>query len=74
MPNWCMNKLTVSHEDKSMVDKLEKAYRNDWAIETFYPTPRDPGDPTMMMGEGKAMSKDDKPSNNWYLWLSLIHI
>jgi len=68
MPNWCMNKLTVSHEDKSMLDKLEKAYRNDWTIETFYPTPRDPGDPTMMMGEGKPMSKDDSPNNNWYLW------
>ena len=68
MPNWCMNKLTVSHEDKVMIDKFEKAYRNDWTIETFYPTPRDPGDPTMMMGEGKAMSKDDKPNNNWYLW------
>ena len=68
MPNWCMNKLTVTHEDKTMIDRFEKAYRNDWTIETFYPTPRDPGDPTMMMGEGKAMSKDDNPNNNWYLW------
>jgi hypothetical protein len=63
-----MNKLTVTHEDKSMLDKFEKAYRNDWTIETFYPTPRDPGDPTMMMGEDKAMSKDDNVNNNWYLW------
>ena len=53
MPNWCMNKLTVTHEDKSMLDKFEKAYRDDWTIETFYPTPRDPSDPTMMIGEGK---------------------
>ena len=68
MPNWCMNKLTVTHEDKSMIDRFEKAYRDDWVIETFYPTPRDPGDPTMMMGEGKPMSKDDNPNNNWYLW------
>jgi hypothetical protein len=63
-----MNKLTVTHEDKSMLDKFEKAYRNDWTIETFYPTPRDPSDPTMMMGENKAMSKDDNVNNNWYLW------
>ena len=68
MPNWCMNKLTVTHEDKSMLDKFEKAYRNDWTIETFYPTPRDPGDPTMMMGEGKAINKDDTANNNWLLW------
>ena len=63
-----MNKLTVTHEDTSMLDKFEKAYRNDWTIETFYPTPRDPSDPTMMMGEDKAMSKDDNVNNNWYLW------
>ena len=68
MPNWCMNKLTVTHENMSMLDKFEKAYRNDWTIETFYPTPREPGDPTMMMGEDKAMSKDDDVNNNWYLW------
>tara|TARA_Y100000385_G_scaffold114083_1_gene118373 strand:+ start:273 stop:773 length:501 start_codon:yes stop_codon:yes gene_type:complete len=63
-----MNKLTVTHENMSMLDKFEKAYRNDWTIETFYPTPREPGDPTMMMGEDKAMSKDDDVNNNWYLW------
>ena len=68
MPNWCINKLTIKHDDKSMLDKFEKAYRDDWTIETFYPTPRDPGDPTMMMGEGKAMSKNDNVNTSWYLW------
>jgi len=68
MPNWCINKLTITHDDKSMLDKFEKAYRDDWTIETFYPTPRDPGDPTMMMGEGKAMSKNDNVNTSWYLW------
>tara|TARA_B100001094_G_scaffold152016_1_gene147140 strand:+ start:313 stop:837 length:525 start_codon:yes stop_codon:yes gene_type:complete len=68
MPNWCMNKLTITHEDKSMLDKFEKAYRDDWTIETFYPTPRDPNDPTRMMGENESISKNDTPDNNWYLW------
>ena len=68
MPNWCMNKLTVIHEDRSMLDKFEKAYRDDWTIETFYPTPRDPNDPTRMMGENESISKNDTPDNNWYLW------
>ena len=27
MPNWCINKLTIRHDDKSMLDKFEKAYR-----------------------------------------------
>ena len=54
MPNWCLNKLTVTHEDKTMLDKLEKAYRDDWTIETFLPTPRDPNDPTKLIGEGES--------------------
>jgi len=68
MPNWCLNKLTVEHEDKAMIDKFEKAYRRDWTIETFYPTPRDPSDPTKLMGEGNSFSDKDDATNNWYLW------
>ena len=68
MPNWCMNKLTIKHDDKSMLDKFEKAYRSDWTIETFYPTPRDPGDPTKLMGEGRSFSDKDNVNNCWYLW------
>ena len=49
MPNWCMNKLTISHPEQDMIRKFEKAYRDDWTIETFYPTPRDPSDPTKLM-------------------------
>ena len=59
MPNWCINKLTITHDDKSMLDKFEKAYRDDWTIETFYPTPRDPGDPTKLIGEGRSYSEQD---------------
>tara|TARA_B100002019_G_scaffold289820_1_gene306235 strand:+ start:804 stop:1331 length:528 start_codon:yes stop_codon:yes gene_type:complete len=68
MPNWCLNKLTVEHEDKAMIDKFEKAYRRDWTIETFLPTPRDPSDPTKLMGEGSSFSDKDDATNNWYLW------
>ena len=68
MPNWCINKLTIRHDDKSMLDKFEKAYRDDWTIETFLPTPRDPGDPTMLMGEGRSYSDKDNVNTSWYLW------
>ena len=68
MPNWCMNHLTISHKDMDMIKKFDKAYREDWTIETFYPTPRDPGDPTMLMGEGKSFSAGENATNNWYHW------
>ena len=29
MPNWCDNKLTVTHEDKAMIDRFVNAYMND---------------------------------------------
>ena len=56
MPNWCLNRLTVEHEDSSKVDELENAYRNNNTCENFLPTPRNPKDPTMLLGEGEAMS------------------
>jgi len=68
MPNWCINKLTITHDDKSMLDKFEKAYRDDWTIETFLPTPRDPGDPTQLIGEGRSFSDKDNVNTCWYLW------
>ena len=67
MPNWCMNKLTVTHADMDMIHKFEKAYRDDWTIETFYPTPRDPGDPTKLIGEGTGYSQDDGMPK-WWQW------
>ena len=39
MPNWCMNKLTVSHTDVSMVDRFEKVYNLGKACEEFLPLP-----------------------------------
>lgn len=39
MPNWCMNKLTVSHSDPSMVDRFEKAYNLGKACSEFLPLP-----------------------------------
>jgi len=68
MPNWCMNKLTIKHEDMKMIHKFDKAYREDWAIETFYPTPRDPSDPTKLMGEGEPFRAGEDASNNWWHW------
>lgn len=66
MPNWCYNRLTVEHEDSKQIDRFEKAYREDWTIETFYPTPRDPSDPTKLFGEDEGALDGKMPG--WWSW------
>ena len=39
MPNWCMNKLTVSHANPDMVDRFENAYNLGKACNEFLPLP-----------------------------------
>lgn len=39
MPNWCMNKLTVEHEDSSLVDRFEKTYNLGKVCNEFIPEP-----------------------------------
>ena len=68
MPNWCINKLTISHPEQDMIKKFDKAYRDDWTIETFYPTPRDPSDPTKLIGEGQAWGEGQDQTNSWWHW------
>ena len=66
MPNWCFNKLTVSHDSAEQIDRFDKAYREDWTIETFYPTPRDPNDPTKLLGEDEGALDGKMP--DWWSW------
>ena len=66
MPNWCINKLTITHDDKSMLDKFEKAAHDDWTIETFYPTLEIPVI-QKVIGR-KSFSEMEGPDTNWYHW------
>jgi hypothetical protein len=44
MPNWCQNKLTVSHDDPSMLDRFVQAYNAGKVCNEFIPKPDDIGD------------------------------
>ena len=44
MPNWCMNKLTVSHDDPSMLDRFVQAYNAGKVCNEFIPKPENLGD------------------------------
>ena len=39
MPNWCLNNITVSHDDPAMVERFENAYNNGKPCEEFLPVP-----------------------------------
>lgn len=44
MPNWCLNKLTVSHDDPAMMERFVKAYNEGKLCNEFLPMPEDIGD------------------------------
>ena len=45
MPNWCMNNLTISHEDTEKVNEFVEAYKRGETCEYYLPTPkRDDGE------------------------------
>lgn len=44
MPNWCANKLTVSHNDQAAMDRFVKAYNAGTVCNEFLPKPKDIGE------------------------------
>ena len=44
MPNWCLNKLTVSHTDKTAMERFVNAYNKGSVCNEFIPEPKDIGD------------------------------
>lgn len=44
MPNWCQNKLTVSHDDPAMIDRFVQAYNAGKVCNEFIPKPENLGD------------------------------
>jgi len=44
MPNWCLNNLTVEHEDSAMVDRFVNAYNEGKTCNEFLPMPEHIGD------------------------------
>jgi len=53
MPNWCMNKLTIEHKDRSKVIEFVIAYKEGRVCEHYLPTPKN--------DEGEL-------SEDWHQW------
>ena len=59
MPNWCLNKLTISHEDRSKVMEFVLAYKEGKACEHYLPVPKDE--------QGELITDESNP-DYWYNW------
>jgi len=55
MPNWCMNNLTISHDDKAMVQKFADAYNSGEVCNSFIPKPEN-------------LNDDAFAIDGWYVW------
>ena len=58
MPNWCLNNVTINHDDPTKLNELLDAYKRGDLMEHFLPTPKD---------ENGELDKDwyDWRVNNW---------
>jgi hypothetical protein len=72
MPNWCLNNATITHDDPAKLTELVDAYKRGELMEHYMPTPRDPDDPTKLLGEGKPVTPvwllPESVSDNWWGW------
>ena len=59
MPNWCLNKLTIEHEDRAKVMEFVHAYKEGKVCDHYLPVPRD--------GSGELITDTTHP-DYWYNW------
>jgi hypothetical protein len=55
MPNWCLNKLTVSHTDKTAMERFINSYNKGTICNEFIPEP-------------KSLSDEALHPDGWYMW------
>ena len=67
MPNWCSNQATI-HGTKEQILELVGAYERGGVIENYLPTPREPDDPTKLLGQDKPFNPDEDTTQSWYYW------
>jgi len=67
MPNWCDNSITVSHEDKAMMQKFSDGVRNGDLFATLIPCPEDKADDWYTWNVDNWGTKWDVCEGDFYL-------
>lgn len=57
MPNWCLNTLTVKHDDKAALDRFVNAYNEGRVCNEFIPEPK-----------AVTENTDINDPMGWYTW------
>lgn len=61
MPNWCVNHITVKHDDPAMITRLVDAFDRDELLSEFYPP-----------SELSIPENDVDPVNTTFKWADLF--
>lgn len=59
MPNWCMNNMTITHDDPAKLQEFVDAYNSGQTCEHYLPVPKD---------ENGEIITDRTHQNYWYNW------
>lgn len=55
MPNWCLNNLTIKHEDPEMIKRVAKSFKKGAFLQEFIPVPKE-----LLKTEAIIFSEDKK--------------
>ena len=66
MPNWCLNKLTISHAIIDQVDRFEDAYSRGTTCADLLPEPKDENGEPIVGEQYDANGQFKMP--DWYNW------
>ena len=66
MPNWCLNKLTISHAIIDQVDRFEDAYSRGTTCEDLLPEPKNAEGNPIVGADYDENGKFKMP--DWYNW------
>ena len=61
MPNWCLNNLTIEHDDRAKVMEFVHAYKEGKVCDHYLPVPRG--------GNGELITDMNHP-DYWHTWCS----
>lgn len=70
MPNWCNNELLISHTDRTMIDRVVKAWERGQFLQEFIPVPQALIDTTAGSPTDEVKDADNQAKYGYANWYS----
>jgi len=72
MPNWCANRVTVTHKDPDCIQRVKKGFLGEGLFKEFLPCPAELHEHTSPEQDEKRAAKLTKKygAPDWYTWQS----